>query len=42
MCFLSKEIRDAAVQSGMSDGMASGYDRLEAVAAQFASSGAQP
>lgn len=29
MLYPSKEIRDTAVQSGMSDGMAMGYDRLE-------------
>ncbi|MEA2902877.1 MAG: hypothetical protein QOI12_264 [Alphaproteobacteria bacterium] len=42
MCFPSKQIRDMAVRSGMSDGMAMGYDRLEAMAAEFAASGAQP
>ena len=31
MIFPSKEIRDMAVQSGMTDGMAVGYDRLEEV-----------
>lgn len=31
MVFPSKEIRDMAVQSGMTDGMAAGYDRLDAV-----------
>jgi uncharacterized protein YndB with AHSA1/START domain len=31
MVFPSKEIRDMAVQSGMTDGMAQGYDRLDAV-----------
>jgi uncharacterized protein YndB with AHSA1/START domain len=31
MRFPSKEIRDMALQSGMSDGMAMGYDRLEAL-----------
>lgn len=31
MRFPSKEIRDQALQSGMSDGMAMGYDRLEAM-----------
>jgi uncharacterized protein YndB with AHSA1/START domain len=41
MCFPSEHIRDRAVQSGMSDGMAKSYDRLEAVAAEFALSGAQ-
>jgi uncharacterized protein YndB with AHSA1/START domain len=29
MLFPSKEIRDMAVQSGMADGMAQGYDRLD-------------
>lgn len=33
--FPSKEIRDMAVQSGMTDGMAVGYDRLEAMAAEL-------
>jgi hypothetical protein len=41
MCFPSKQIRDMAVRSGMSDGMAMGYDRLEAMAAEFAASEAQ-
>jgi hypothetical protein len=41
MCFPSKAIRDMAVQSGMSDGMAMGYHRLDAMAAEFAASGAQ-
>lgn len=36
MCFPSKEVRDMAVQSGMTDGMAMGYDRLEDMAAEFA------
>ena len=31
MCFPSKEHRDGALQSGMSDGMALGYDRLETI-----------
>ncbi|WP_309092600.1 SRPBCC family protein [Phenylobacterium sp.] len=31
MLFPSKEIRDMAVQSGMTDGMAQSYDRLEQV-----------
>jgi uncharacterized protein YndB with AHSA1/START domain len=31
MCFPSREHRDGALQSGMSDGMAMGYDRLEAI-----------
>lgn len=31
MVFPSKEIRDMAVQSGMTDGMAQGYDRLDDV-----------
>jgi uncharacterized protein YndB with AHSA1/START domain len=34
MVFPSKEIRDMAVQSGMTDGMAMGYDRLDDVLAQ--------
>ena len=36
MCFPSKEVRDMAVQSGMTDGMAMGYDRLEDMAAELA------
>jgi hypothetical protein len=40
MCFPSKEIRDMAMQSGMSDGTAMGYDRVEAMATVVAS-GAQ-
>lgn len=35
MLFPSKEVRDMAVQSGMSDGMAQSYDRLEEVAAEM-------
>jgi uncharacterized protein YndB with AHSA1/START domain len=31
MVFPSKEIRDGALQSGMSDGMAMGYDRLDLI-----------
>ena len=31
MCFLSMGARDRAVRSGMSDGIAKGYDRLEAM-----------
>ena len=31
MLFASKEARDGALQSGMSDGMAMGYDRLETI-----------
>lgn len=34
MVFPSKEIRDMAVQSGMSDGMAMGYDRLDELLVQ--------
>jgi hypothetical protein len=37
----SNEIRDMAVQSGMSNGLVMGYDRLQAMAAEFAASGAQ-
>lgn len=33
MRFPSKEVRDAALQSGMSDGMAMGYDRLDDILA---------
>jgi uncharacterized protein YndB with AHSA1/START domain len=36
MLFPSKEARDMAVQSGMSDGMAMGYDRLDALMAEAA------
>ena len=36
MLFPSKEIRDGAIQSGMSDGMAMGYDRLEDLLAELA------
>ena len=36
MRFPSKEIRDMAVQSGMTDGIAEGYDRLETVMAEAA------
>ena len=35
MLFPSKEVRDMAVQSGMTDGMAQSYDRLEEVAASL-------
>ena len=31
MVFPSREVRDMALQSGMSDGMAMGYDRLEGI-----------
>jgi len=31
MLFASREARDGALQSGMSDGMAMGYDRLETI-----------
>lgn len=41
MCFPSKQIRDSAVQSGMRDGMASSYDRLEGKADELATAGAQ-
>ena len=34
MLFPSKEIRDGAIQSGMSDGMAMGYDRLDDILEQ--------
>ena len=36
MRFPSKEVRDMAVQSGMTDGMAMGYDRLDEMAAELA------
>ena len=36
MLFPSKEVRDMAVQSGMTDGMAQGYDRLDEMVAQLA------
>jgi uncharacterized protein YndB with AHSA1/START domain len=36
MLFPSKETRDMAVQSGMSDGMAMGYDRLDDLVAEGA------
>lgn len=36
MVFPTKEHRDMAVQSGMSDGMAMGYDRLDELAAETA------
>ncbi len=36
MLFPSKEARDMAVQSGMTDGMAMGYDRLDELAAALA------
>ena len=41
MCFPSKEIRDRAVRSGMSEGMSKSYDRLQIMAAGFAASSAQ-
>jgi uncharacterized protein YndB with AHSA1/START domain len=34
MLFASKEARDGALQSGMSDGMAMGYDRLDEILAE--------
>jgi len=34
MLFPTKEIRDGALQSGMSDGMAMGYDRLDEILAE--------
>jgi len=36
MMFASKDARDGALQSGMSDGMAMGYDRLEDLLAELA------
>jgi uncharacterized protein YndB with AHSA1/START domain len=36
MVFPSKEIRDMAVRSGMTDGMAVGYDRLDDLIAELA------
>ena len=36
MLFASKEARDGALQSGMSDGMAMGYDRMDAILAELA------
>jgi uncharacterized protein YndB with AHSA1/START domain len=33
MCFPSKEHRDGALKSGMADGMAQGYDRIDEIAA---------
>lgn len=36
MLFASKEARDGALQSGMSDGMAMGYDRMDEVLADLA------
>jgi uncharacterized protein YndB with AHSA1/START domain len=36
MLFPSKEVRDGALQSGMSDGMAMGYDRMEDLLAELA------
>jgi hypothetical protein len=36
MLFSSKAARDGALQSGMSDGMAMGYDRLEDLLAELA------
>lgn len=38
MLYPSQEVRDMAVQSGMSDGMAMGYDRLDAMAAELPAS----
>jgi uncharacterized protein YndB with AHSA1/START domain len=36
MLFASKEARDGALQSGMSDGMAMGYDRMEDILGELA------
>jgi hypothetical protein len=36
MLFGSKEARDGALQSGMSDGMAMGYDRMDDILAELA------
>ena len=36
MLFASKEARDGALQSGMSDGMAMGYDRMDDLLAELA------
>jgi len=36
MLFASKEARDGALQTGMSDGMAMGYDRLDDILAELA------
>jgi len=36
MLFASKEARDGALQSGMSDGMAMGYDRMDDILAEMA------
>lgn len=36
MMFPSKEIRDMVVQSGMTDGMAMSYDRIDEIAAELA------
>jgi len=36
MLFASKEARDGALQSGMSDGMAMGYDRMDDILAELA------
>jgi uncharacterized protein YndB with AHSA1/START domain len=35
MLFASKEARDGALQSGMSDGMAMGYDRMDDILAEL-------
>lgn len=37
MLFASKEARDGALQSGMSDGMAMGFDRMDDILAELAS-----
>ena len=36
MLFANKEARDGALQSGMSDGMAVGYDRMDDLLAELA------
>ena len=36
MLFANKEARDGALQSGMSDGMAMGYDRMDDILAELA------
>jgi len=36
MLFASKEARDGALQTGMSDGMAMGYDRMDDILAELA------
>lgn len=36
MLFASKEARDGALQTGMSDGMAMGYDRMDDILAEMA------